>query len=198
MRENRTQKSDAESGSGARLDVSRVLTEYRGLLCYIIRSIVGDENLIEDCFSEISEIIIQKYDAYYDENKGSLTAWLTKVARNGALNFIKKRKHQILAGSEEAATVLERRGDAAEDHDAPEAFLIRRENLQELAAALQGLRESEKKLILRRYYYMQPMAQIAAETGMSLRAAEGKLYRIKKKLLADIERQRKGGSTHVE
>ena len=89
MRENRTQKSDAESGSGARLDVSRVLTEYRGLLCYIIRPIVGDENLIEDCFSEISEIIIQKYDAYYDENKGSLTAWLTKVARNGALNFIK-------------------------------------------------------------------------------------------------------------
>ena len=103
MRENRTQKSDAESGRGARLDVSRVLTEYRGLLCYIIRPIVGDENLIEDCFSEISEIIIQKYDAYYDENKGSLTAWLTKVARNGALNFIKKRKHQILAGSEEAA-----------------------------------------------------------------------------------------------
>ena len=45
---------------------------------------------------------------------------------------------------------------------------------------------------------MQPMAQIAAETGMSLRAAEGKLYRIKKKLLADIERQRKGGSKHVE
>ena len=134
MRENRTQKSDAESGRGARLDVSRVLTEYRGLLCYIIRPIVGDENLIEDCFSEISEIIIQKYDAYYDENKGSLTAWLTKVARNGALNFIKKRKHQILAGSEEAAAVLERRGDAAEDHDAPEAFLIRRENLQ-------GLRE---------------------------------------------------------
>lgn len=89
-------------------------------------------------------------------------------------------------------------GDAAEDHDAPEAFLIRRENLQELAAALQGLREGEKKLILRRYYYMQPMAQIAAEMGMSLRAAEGKLYRIKKKLLADIERQRKGGSTHVE
>ena len=81
MRENRTQKSDAESGSGARLDVSRVLTEYRGLLCYIIRPIVGDENLIEDCFSEISEIIIQKYDAYYDENKGSLTAWLTKRAQ---------------------------------------------------------------------------------------------------------------------
>ena len=113
MRENRTQKSDAGSGRSAKPDVSRVLTEYRGLLCYIIRPIVGDENLIEDCFSEISEIIIQKYDAYYDENKGSLTAWLTKVARNGALNFIKKRKHQILAGSEEAAAVLERRGDAA-------------------------------------------------------------------------------------
>ena len=49
------------------------------------------------------------------------------------LEFHQKRKHQILAGSEEAAAVLERCGDAAEDRDAPEAFLIRRENLQELA-----------------------------------------------------------------
>ena len=44
---------------------------------------------------------------------------------------------------------------------------------------------------------MQPMSQIAAEMGMSLRAAEGKLYRIKKKLLIEIERQRKGGAGNV-
>ena len=95
MRENRTQKSDAESGRGARLDVSRVLTEYRGLLCYIIRPIVGDENLIEDCFSEISEIIILKYDAYYDENKGSLTAWLSVRGLHENFTKISSKKGSI-------------------------------------------------------------------------------------------------------
>ncbi len=178
-------------------DAARVLAENRGLICYIIRPIVGDENLVDDCFSAVSEIVIQKYAAYYDESKGNLTAWLTKVARNGALNFVKSRKHQILAGSEEASAILEKHADESRETNEPEDLLLRKETMQELAAALRVLKDSEKKLILRKYYYMQPMSQIAAEMGMSLRAAEGKLYRIKKKLLADIERQRKGGSGNV-
>ena len=179
-------------------DAARVLAENRGLICYIIRPIVGDENLVADCFSAVSEIVIQKYAAYYNESKGSLTVWLTKVARNGALNFVKSRRNQILAGSEEASEILEKHAGEDRTANEPEELLLRKEMMQELAAALRGLKDSEKKLILRKYYYMQPMSQIAAEMGMSLRAAEGKLYRIKKKLLADIERKRKGGSAHVE
>lgn len=178
-------------------DAARVLAENRGLICYIIRPIVGDENLVDDCFSAVSEIVIQKYAAYYDESKGNLTAWLTKVTRNGALNFVKSRKHQILAGSEEASALLEKHADESREANEPENLLLRKEMMQELASALRGLKDSEKKLILRKYYYMQPMSQIAAEMGMSLRAAEGKLYRIKKKLLIEIERQRKGGSGNV-
>ena len=54
-------------------DAARVLAENRGLICYIIRPIVGDENLVDDCFSAVSEIVIQNYAAYYNESKGSLT-----------------------------------------------------------------------------------------------------------------------------
>ncbi len=178
-------------------DAACVLAENRGLICYIIRPIVGDEELVDDCFSAVSEIIVQKYASYYDESKGNLTAWLTKVARNGALNFVKSRKHQILAGSEEASEILEKHADESRETNEPENLLLQKETMQELAAALRGLKDSEKKLILRKYYYMQPMSQIAAEMGMSLRAAEGKLYRIKKKLLIEIERQRKGGAGNV-
>ena len=92
---------------------------------------------------------------------------------------------------------MEKHADESRETNEPEDLLLRKETMQELAAALRVLKDSEKKLILRKYYYMQPMSQIAAEMGMSLRAAEGKLYRIKKKLLADIERQRKGGSGNV-
>ena len=92
---------------------------------------------------------------------------------------------------------MEKRADESRETNEPEDLLLQKETMQELAAALRGLKDSEKKLILRKYYYMQPMSQIAAEMGMSLRAAEGKLYRIKKKLLIEIERQRKGGAGNV-
>lgn len=190
-----TYPEERDAKQSLRQTAAQMLMENRGLICYIIRPIVKDENLVDDCFSAVSEIVLSKY-AQYDPDKGSLTAWLTRVARNGALNFSKSRGQQMLAGSEPAEDFLENHTENRKEAGEPEELLIRRENLQELQTALQRLKDSEKKLILRKYYYMQPVSQIAAETGMSLRAAEGKLYRIKKKLLADIQRQRKGGGDH--
>lgn len=40
----------------------------------------------------------------------------------------------------------------------------------------------DRALFYRKYYYRQPTAQIAAELGMSERAVEGRLYRLKKQL----------------
>ena len=60
-----------------------------------------------------------------------------------------------------------------------------------LAAALMQLSFQDRTLFYRKYYYLQPTAQIAAELGMTERAVEGKLYRIKKRL-----RGRLGGVIH--
>ena len=46
-------------------------------------------------------------------------------------------------------------------------------------------------LFYRKYYYLQPTAQIASELGMTERAVEGKLYRLKKQL-----RKMLGGEVH--
>lgn len=176
----------------AKPEISELIQKNRSLLYYVIRPIVGNENLVDDCYGEVSEIIVKKYDTY-DAEKGSLTAWLTRVAHNAAVNFVKNRNMQFTAGAEEPTEAVEN-NPVLQETETPETILLRKENAAELREALKRLKPAEKKLILRKYYYMQPMAQIAAEMGMSLRAAEGKLYRIKKKLLADIEKQRKGGS----
>ena len=40
----------------------------------------------------------------------------------------------------------------------------------------------DRALFYRKYYYLQSTAQIAAELGMTERAVEGRLYRLKKRL----------------
>ena len=40
----------------------------------------------------------------------------------------------------------------------------------------------ERLLFYRKYYYLQTTARIAAELGMTERAVEGKLYRLKRRL----------------
>lgn len=42
--------------------------------------------------------------------------------------------------------------------------------------------QNDRALFYRKYYYLQSTAQIAAELGMTERAVEGRLYRLKKRL----------------
>ena len=72
--------------------------------------------------------------------------------------------------------------DTPDTSPTPEEQLLRRERQQALIGALEQLSPSERALFYRKYYYMQPTAQIAAELGITERAAEGRLYRIKQKL----------------
>lgn len=59
-------------------------------------------------------------------------------------------------------------------------------------AALGRLSPGDRALFYRKYYYLQSTAQIAAELGMTVRAVEGRLYRLKKQLCRML-----GGEGHV-
>ena len=185
-RKEKERRPDMADRNENRIPVDQVISQNRGLLYYVIRPIVGDENLVDDCFSVITEIILKNYDKF-DESRGHLTTWLTRVARNGALNFVQNRKYAMTAGGEEAAADMA----ALADTKTPEDHLIEKENLEELKKALNSLDRLEAQILLRKYYYMQETRQIGAELGLSERAVEGRLYRIKKKMIKKM-----GGHSH--
>jgi len=70
-------------------------------------------------------------------------------------------------------------------------MLLQKERGAALQQALLRLREADRVLIYRKYYYFQSTAQIARELGMTERAVEGKLYRAKKRLKETL-----GGDFH--
>ena len=63
---------------------------------------------------------------------------------------------------------------------------------KELQRALEELPAGSRALLYRKYYYRQSTAQIAAELGLTERAVEGKLYRLKKRLRKSL-----GGEGHA-
>ena len=66
-------------------------------------------------------------------------------------------------------------------HDGQDALLYTAGDEDSLDAAIARLGETDRQLFYRRYYYLQPVAQIAAEMGMTERAAEGRLYRLRQR-----------------
>ena len=152
-------------------------TAYTPLLRYIIAPILTDERDREEC---LSDVLLRVWDSIgtFDPGRAALTTWLTHITRNAALNRRRGNERRRDGGSLE-----ETMPDTA---DGPEQTLLKAETAQAIWAAVGRLGRRDRELFLRKYYYYQPTAQIAAESGMTVRAVEGKLYRIRKHLQKEL------------
>ncbi|MBR5534775.1 MAG: sigma-70 family RNA polymerase sigma factor [Ruminiclostridium sp.] len=162
--------------------LEELLRHFGPLMRYIIAPILPGEQDREECLSETVLTVWEKIGTY-DPDKGGWTTWLTAVTRNRALN----RARQLRREDTQELTP-----DIPSPEPTPEERVIQKEREAALMEALRYLGDRERMLFYRKYYYRQSTAQMAAELGMTERAVEGKLYRIKQKL-----RKRLGGDGYA-
>jgi RNA polymerase sigma-70 factor (ECF subfamily) len=151
--------------------VEALLRQYGPLMRYIIRPILPNEQDAEDCLADVSLRIWEKIHTY-DSARGSFTAWLTAVTRNTAIQQARRKNSETDDTEEEPVS----------PDPTPEERVLRQERREEGMRLLARLSRTEQSLIYRKYYYRQSTEKIAAEMGMTPRAVEGKLYRVRKKL----------------
>ncbi len=144
---------------------------YGPLIQYVIAPILTDERDRDETFNDILLRVWDRIDQF-DSSQGNFPNWLSAIARNAAVDRFRKKYPEDRELSE---TIPAPNAD-------PEQQMIRKEHQHALHTALYSLPSAEKALFYRKYYYRQPLAQIAAEYGTTERAIEGRLYRIKKKL----------------
>ena len=120
----------------------------------------------------------------FDIQKGSFKAWLTSIARYAAIN----RTRNI----PDHTSVDELSENTPSFELTPEEAVIRQDRKNAVVHALQRISPEERILFYRKYYYLQPTSQIASELGMTERAVEGKLYRLKKRLRKILGGESKG------
>lgn len=159
--------------NGEELGLKELQINYSPLIRYIISPILKDSREQEECLSEVMMKIWNKI-RLYDPEKGSWNAWVTSIARNTALNRLRKTKPEM--------SFEDLPSDVPSSELTPEEMLIKKEREQLLNKALSKLSQNENAIFYRKYYYLQPISQIASELSMTERAVEGKLYRIKQKL----------------
>ena len=156
--------------AGDQEGITLLQKQYGSMVRYIVRGILPDAQDAEECISDVYLRVWERFSSF-DRARGSLAAWLTAVARNAAVD----RRRAV------------RPPDEAWDGQAgvapsPEDELLRRERTRQLKRAVDALGAAEQVLFYRKYYYLQSTAQIAAEMGLSERAVEGRLYRLRRRL----------------
>ena len=163
------------------LGAQELLRRFEALIRYVASPILEDPSDVEDCLQEVASRVWEKIGSY-DESKGSFKSWLTAITRNLALNI----KH----GRGQDGSYDEVDEQTASHAPGPEETAVKNAQILALRKAVDSLPRDERLLIYRRFFYDQSIAQIAAETGMSQRAAEGRIYRIKAKLAEMLKEQK--------
>lgn len=148
-------------------------THYGPLMRYIIAPILQNPQDQEDCLAEVTMRVWDKIDQF-DPKKGSWKAWLTAITRNTALNHVRS-----LARHSSSGDIPE---NLPSSEPTPEEKILLQEQQKALERALGLLSSRDRRLFYRKYYYLQSTAQIAAELGITERAVEGRLYRLRKTL----------------
>ena len=173
----------AKIAGGDEAALHALLRQYGPLIRYILRPILTDERDREECYADISLKIWQTAGSF-DGDKGALKSWLTVLSRNAALNHARRSaKHE---NNEELSEQL------PSPAPTPEEDMLRQEREKELYRSIQALSTKERALFYRKYYYLQSTAQIASELGMTQRAVEGKLYRIRRRLREQLGGDERG------
>jgi RNA polymerase sigma-70 factor (ECF subfamily) len=137
-----------------------------------VSGLLRDRSAAEDVTAQAFERAYRRR-ASFDPERGTHRAWLFGIARNAALDELRRRsRHAELVGEPEDAAAGEAHEEAAE-------AALRRTTLR---AALAQLSARERELIALKYFAGLANAEIAAVIGVSESNAGTKLHRAMEKL----------------
>ncbi|EET62667.1 RNA polymerase factor sigma-70 [Marvinbryantia formatexigens DSM 14469] len=160
---------------------------YEKLIRYIAVTILrGRDTVVEECINDVY-LKLWNHAAEFDCRKASFKTYLKAVTRNTALNHLRKlRRLEELEGLDEEDTLQSEYIDYSQG---PEQKMIFREEVEALRRVLAGLKQKDREIVLRRFYYLQSTRQIAMGMGMSENAVDSKLSRLKKKIRKHYEKE---------
>ena len=77
--------------------ISEVYYEYKNLMYFVIANYITNKNDADDVFSDAFTKAIQNRKNIKDTK--NLKSYLCSIAKNEAINFVKKEKHLVLVAS---------------------------------------------------------------------------------------------------
>jgi RNA polymerase sigma-70 factor (ECF subfamily) len=137
-----------------------------------IVSSIGTAQDIEECISDVY-IELWKKPKAFSRQKGTLKNYLAVIAKYKALD-----RYRVLSKSK--ITEIDEAIKASDDDLLD--YIIDKEMYAALYEAIDSLIEPNKEILIRRYFFEEKPACIAAKTAIPVKEVENRLYQSKLKL----------------
>lgn len=154
------------------------------------------------CFSIAFNILSDKEDSEESVNDTYLAAWnnipprvpsilstfLGKITRNISLNRWKSRR-AYKRGAGEVPLALDELEECISTGESAEDTFERKELLRSINRFLAGLTDTERNIFVCRYFYLDPIQNIAERFGFSESKVTSMLHRIRGRLRKHLEKE---------
>lgn len=142
----------------------------------------------EDAEECVNDALLNAWGSIPPQRPRVLSAFLGTITRNLALDRLRQETAKKRGGGQ-VPLVLSELEDAVPDPAAVEDAVDARLLSDSINRFLHTLPEKERKAFVRRYWYVCPVKEVAAQGGMSESAAASLLRRLRKELKQHLEKE---------
>ena len=159
--------------------------KYGSYCTTIANNILGNREDAEEC---VNDTYLKAWNSMPPHRPGVLSAFLGKIVRNLAFNQYKYNTAEKRGGSQ-TRVVLDEIAELVSDADNVEQEIDRKELVDAVDRFLDTLQEQERRVFLRRYWYLDSVSEICSRFGYSKSKVTTMLHRTRLKLRSRLEQE---------
>lgn len=150
-----------------------LLTRHQAKVYSYILQMVKDRNLADDIFQEtfVKAITTIKQGRYAEA--GKFSAWVCRIARNLIIDNFRQEKVEATVSTDDSNYDVLNRKDLSED--TIEDMLIDSQIQADVRRLVKQLPDSQREVLIMRYYKGLSFKEIADVTGVSINTALGRM-----------------------
>ena len=150
-----------------------LLSRHQSRVFSYILHIVKNRDLADDIFQEtFVKAIMTIKQGRYTEN-GKFSAWITRIAHNLIIDYYRQEKSENTVSTDEEETNLLNRKDLCEDNI--EDKIVVDQIHRDVKRIVDALPESQREVLVMRYYRNMSFKEIADATNVSINTALGRM-----------------------
>lgn len=165
--------------------VSETAEKYSGFLRGIAWNILRSHGDAEEC---VNDTYFRAWNAIPPDRPTAFRAWLGRITRNLSLDRWKQARAEK-RGGDDTAVLLGELDQCVPAGNGVEKALEDQEIAAHISAFLRELPRDSRVMFLRRYWYGDPVLDIAARLGCGEGKVKSSLFRIRKALRAYLEKE---------
>lgn len=163
--------ADYAKGNNEAFDV--LLKRHQSRVYSYILHIVKNKDLAEDIFQEtfVKAIMTIKQGRYTET--GKFSAWISRIAHNLIIDYYRQEKSENTVSTDADDTDLLNRRDLCENNI--EDYMVADQIHRDVRRIIKALPESQREVLLMRYYRNMSFKEIADATNVSINTALGRM-----------------------